>query len=288
MINTTQGRERNMPFLPKGGWGPSRCASALSITFDNLGEAAELELGLWGDQPIGSHHTASFVPRLVEALGDIRTTYFMEASNVALYPEAIKQWAAAGHEVGMHAWRHEAWDRCSASRRRDLLANSLSAMRSINVQPVGFRPPGGVIPVEAWHEFSDAGLLYCSELGEPGVGHVGSVVSVPFAWSAVDVYMLEDVMGFMRVKCGDPEQPFSMSEWRERLDRTLHDAVRERSHRTIVFHPNFLATSDEKLDVVLQVIETAKSLDMWIAPVRDVAAFFRLHSPEFDRQARIN
>ena len=276
-----------MPFHPVGGWGPSRCESALSITFDNLGEAAELELGLWGDQPIGAHHTAAFVPRLVEALGDTRTTYFIEASNVALYPEAIQRWAAAGHEVGLHAWRHEAWERCPASRRHDLLRNSLAAMHSINVDPVGFRPPGGVIPREAWSEFSEAGLLYCSELGEPGVGHVGSVVSVPFAWRAVDVYMLEDVMGFMRLKSGDREKPFSISEWRAQLDRTLHDAVRERGHRTIVFHPNFLGTSDEKLDVVLRVIESAKKLGMWVAPIRDVASFFRQQSPEFDRQAQV-
>ena len=49
-------------FIPKHGWGPDGRRAALSITDDNLGEAAEVELGLWGDQPVGQHHTARFNP----------------------------------------------------------------------------------------------------------------------------------------------------------------------------------------------------------------------------------
>jgi hypothetical protein len=32
------------PFRPRDGWGPA-AAAALCITFDNFGEAAELEMG---------------------------------------------------------------------------------------------------------------------------------------------------------------------------------------------------------------------------------------------------
>lgn len=260
-------------FLPQHGWGPGAHRAALSITFDNLGEAAELELGLWEGQPVGVHHTATFVPRLIEALGDVRATYFMEGINVEMYPDAVRAWAAAGHEVGVHAWRHEVWERCPPERRRALLAKALTAMRSLGIEPVGFRPPGGAIPPEAWQEFEDAGLLYCSEAGTPGVSRNGKVISVPFIWRAVDVYMIEEVMGFMRLRLGDPETPFTLDEWRAQLDRLVADAVAEGSHRTVIFHPNFLGTSDDKLAALHHLIEVARASDLWIAPVREVAAF---------------
>ena len=31
--------------LPISGWGPEACRAAVSVTFDNLGEAADLERG---------------------------------------------------------------------------------------------------------------------------------------------------------------------------------------------------------------------------------------------------
>ena len=260
-------------FRPRHGWGPGGRRAALSITFDNLGEAAELELGLWEGQPIGVHHTAAFVPTLIDALGDVRATSFIEASNTALYPDSIKAWHAAGHEVGLHAWRHEVWERCVPARRRELLADSLAAMRALGIEPVGFRPPGGAIPPEAWQEFEDAGLLYCSELGKPGIGRVGRVISVPFEWRAVDVYMIEDVMGFMRLRYGDPETAYGIDAWRTELERTLAAAVDEGGHRTVIFHPNFLSLSTEKLAVVQHLVAVARSQDVWIAPAGDVARF---------------
>ena len=260
-------------FTPRNGWGPDGKRAALAITFDNLGEAAWLEMDMWDGSPVGHHYTAAFVPKLIETLGDVPATYFVEASNCAIYPDAIKQWAAAGNEVGIHAWRHEAWDRTPSAKRRDILVRAIAAMRSLGIEPVGFRPPGGALPAEAWPEFEEAGLLYASDLGKPGIKRVGGMVSLPFAWSNVDSYMIEDLAKPLRVMFGDPEEPFSLDEWRAALDRTIDDALAEGGQRTIIFHPEFIGASNEKLAIVSKLIERAKAEDMWIARARDIAAF---------------
>jgi len=187
---------------------------SLSITFDNLGEAAEVEMGWWGDRALGTHKTAPFVAKLIEALGDVKATYFIEASNAEVYPEVIKAWASAGHEVGLHAWRHESWGRCPTDRRRELLERSMRAMLSIGITPVGFRPPGGVVPDDAWVQFQDVGLSYCSGLGEPGIFEIKDMLSFPFAWRNVDAYVLEEVMKEVRVACGDPLIAPGLDVWR--------------------------------------------------------------------------
>ncbi|RQR51309.1 DUF2334 domain-containing protein [Burkholderia sp. Bp9140] len=261
-------------FKIESGWGPDRKPAALTISFDNLGEAALLEMGLW-DKPIGQHYTAAFVPSLIEVLGDVPATYFIEASNTLLYPEAIQNWHRAGHEVGLHGWRHEAWDRTDAQDRRRILRQSLDAMRALGIAPVGFRPPGGTLPREAYAEFAEAGLLYCSDLREPVTAVIDGIVSVPFEWRNVDVFVLEEVAKPLRVAFGDQEQPFSVDYWAAILDNTVNAALIEGGQRTVVFHPEFLAVSDEKLCALKHLLQLAKKADMWLARGVDVAKFVR-------------
>jgi peptidoglycan/xylan/chitin deacetylase (PgdA/CDA1 family) len=94
---------------------------ALSVTFDNLGEAAELELGLWPEgKALGGHPSvARTLPRLLNLLeqAGVRATFFVEGLNAELYPDALRSIAAAGHEVACHAWRHEQWGRSTRPPR---------------------------------------------------------------------------------------------------------------------------------------------------------------------------
>src|ERR1035437_4557829 len=91
------------------GFGPDGLPSALVLTFDNLGEASELERGTWpNNQPVGRHASAKeILPRLLHELDGLglKATFFVEAINCELYPAELLEIVARGDELGMHGWR---------------------------------------------------------------------------------------------------------------------------------------------------------------------------------------
>lgn len=126
-----------------------------------MGEAADLDRNLWPDSaPIGHHYSVTkVIPQLLAILAkyDISATYFIESWNLSIYPSTIREIARAGHEIGWHAWRHEAWGKIpSESQERANFARSFGdegLQGFVNaVKPgeahlqkyKGFRPPGGI------------------------------------------------------------------------------------------------------------------------------------------------
>ena len=103
----------------------------IALTFDNLGEASDLERGLWpADVPLGDHPSVTVaLPRLLDELDatGLRATFCVEAINCEMYPDAVGGIAARGHEVAMHGWRHEAWRDLDPARTDELLARGRSA-----------------------------------------------------------------------------------------------------------------------------------------------------------------
>src|SRR5918996_741146 len=106
-------------------WGPGACRAAVSVTFDNLGEAADLERGLWPEsEPLGRHFSVRrMLPRILGMLDELglRATFFIEGLNAELYPDALLEIANSGHELGYHGWRHEYWPNLSPSNEARVL-----------------------------------------------------------------------------------------------------------------------------------------------------------------------
>jgi peptidoglycan/xylan/chitin deacetylase (PgdA/CDA1 family) len=228
------------------------------VTFDNLGEAAQLELGMWPpDVPEGQHFTVvDVLPRLLDLLATrkVKATFFVEGLNAEMYPQALLTIVAAGHEVAVHAWRHEEWAALDAESEVRLLGRATSAMRSIGIEPSGFRPPGGGLTERTLHLLGEHGYSHVSPAGERE-GLLEGLAVLPFRWPLVDAYSYLPQFAGLRERYGDGPGPHTPEEMREEMVAALESHSEQGGHLTLLFHPFSVAfTGDpgwEALDSVL-------------------------------------
>jgi Polysaccharide deacetylase len=223
-----------------GNFGPARLPSALVLTIDNLGEARALERGMQPpDEAVGKDPSVmEALPWLLGELGthSLSATFFVEAINTELYPDALKEVATRGHELGLHGWRHEEWTSLSAAEERETLTRAVDAFAALSLRAPGFRPPGGELNSRTPALLREAGLSWCSPAGgKAGVRH--GLAYVPFGWDLVDAYHLMDSFGALRRSRGDPESALDPGDLADRWEEELADLANTGSLRTMVLHP---------------------------------------------------
>jgi len=227
----------------------ARAPGAISITFDNLGEAAQLELGMWpADVAQGEHFTVTEVlPRLLELLSSqgLRATFFVEGLNAVSYPDAMRSIAAHGHELGLHAWRHEDWAGLSVEREASLLDRAQQAMADIGLSPVGFRPPGGLMTPRTLALLRSRGFRYVSPAGRRE-GVSDGLAVLPFRWSLVDAFYYLPHFSGLRQQEGFPEQPLPVARMGEVMAQAVRTQTLDAGHLALLFHPFSLAFTGEE------------------------------------------
>jgi peptidoglycan/xylan/chitin deacetylase (PgdA/CDA1 family) len=269
---------------------PGGARGALNLSFDNLGEAAELEMGaLPADVPLGSHETAlETLPRLLGQLGErgIAATFFVEGLNAEIYPDLLREIDRRGHEVAFHAWRHEQWAELSAAEQAANLERGLAAFERLGLEIAGLRPPGGQLGEGGTAVLRDAGLRYCSPAGA-GAGRKDGVALLPFEWRHVDASCVLPPLGAAREQIGgspDPVEPARFVAWLEaEIDRLAGDG----GYMAIVLHPFMFGWLGEKaLATLLDRIAAAAAGDeIWVAPGGEIAEHVVAHPGRFGNGA---
>lgn len=256
----------------------------LSLTFDNLGEAAELELGaLPADAPLGRHHTATdVVPALLDRLAERRlaATFFVEGLNVELYPDLLKTVDARGHELAYHAWRHEDWASLSSVEQAENLARGLAGFERLGLQPLGLRPPGGRLGPSGLAVLRKAGLRYCSPAGA-GAGEDGGIALLPFQWRHVDAGCVLPPLAAAREQMTGSPDPVEPAAFLASLERAIDELATAGGYVAIVLHPFMLEwLGDEHLAALLDRIAAAADGDEIKVARCDEAAEHVLAHPE--------
>lgn len=255
---------------------PGGARGALSLSFDNLGEAAELELGAEPDVPLGKHFTVTRVlPTLLDALRqqDIAATFFVEGLNAALYPEALKAIAAGGHEVAYHAWRHEQWGELTAEEQAKNLACGIAAFEALGLNVVGMRPPGGQLGPGGVEVMREAGLRYCSPAGQVVAAEHG-VALLPFQWRHVDAACVLPPMTSAREEMSGSPGPLDAGAFLAYLESELERLAESGGFTTVILHPvMFEWLGENRLGTLLSLLSKARKENrLWVAPCADVAA----------------
>ena len=220
-----------------------RAGAAVSLTFDNLGEVTALERGEWPDDaPLGRHWSVTrALPRILDALAEsgIEATFFVEGLNAELYPDTLRELAAAGHEVGLHGWRHEPWGELDRERERELLERGVERFGALGLRPVSFRPPGGDLTPATLGLLRELGFEYCSPAGD-AVEERDGITVIPFHWPLVDAW-------YYLLSFAGPPEPAA-------LRAAVMEALAGGGHTTLIFHP-FLTDTEERFAVLRDVLE---------------------------------
>jgi peptidoglycan/xylan/chitin deacetylase (PgdA/CDA1 family) len=247
---------------------------AILLSFDNLGEAADLERGT-ARGPIGDDPSVAVgLPRALDALAarDLRATFFVEGLNAELYPQALRDIAAAGHEVGLHGWRHEVWDALTPGEEDERLGRGVAAFDGLGLAVEGFRPPGGRLGPRTFEALARHGLRWCSPAGERP-GRTAGIACLPFHWPAVDAYhRLESFTG-RRTSWGDRAAVASPREAADALIGALD--ARGDDLLVLILHPFLMLSESEAAEarrVLGHVADLVARGERWVAPGRELAA----------------
>ena len=204
-------------------------ARTIVLTFDNLGEASALQRGTWNPQtPLGSDPSVTqALPWLLDALdhSGLRATFFVEAINCELNPEALQTISARGHELGVHGWEHEEWGGLDAETERDLLERATRAFAGLGLSPRGFRPPGGELTPRTPALLRELGFAWCSPACQGPRSPSEGLVTVPFDWELVDAYHLMGRFAALRERRGDGPAALSAEAAGERMAAALRHGM---------------------------------------------------------------
>ena len=231
------------------------------LTFDNLGEAAELEGGAEVAEP-GRHFTAlETVPEILAMLAERRlsATFFVEGLNAELYPDLLREIDARGHEVAYHAWRHEQWGELSADEQAENLARGLAGFESIGLELAGMRPPGGLLGAGGLDVLRDAGLRYCSPAGA-GASAADGIALLPFQWRHVDAACTLPGLDRVREQMSGTADPVDPPTFVASLDAEIEKLAQNVGYIAIVLHPVMLAwLGREQLAALLDRVAAASA-----------------------------
>jgi peptidoglycan/xylan/chitin deacetylase (PgdA/CDA1 family) len=271
MIDDEQRTRTGTGEASETGLGPDRRSRAIVLTFDNLGEASALERGTSRPQtPLGRDPSVTrALPRLLDELDHsaLTATFFVEAINCELNPQALGEIVARGHELGVHGWRHEQWGGLEPEAERELLQRSTAAFAALGLEARGFRPPGGELTAHTPELLSQLDYTWCSPAA--GTGAVGDgLASVPFSWELVDAYHLMERFADLRVSRGDGPDPVAPTVLADRLAAELATGG-DGGVQTLVLHP-FLMLDEAWFAGVRRLLalvaELARTGHAWVVP----------------------
>jgi peptidoglycan/xylan/chitin deacetylase (PgdA/CDA1 family) len=259
----------NRPVWPDG----AHCA--VTLTFDNFGEALDLfKYGhAGGALADGVYAPRRGIERILNLLDRHRipATFFVEGWGARKYAALAREIVAAGHEVGSHGWLHESWGTLAPDEERELIHRTTETVGEVlGHPPTGWRSPGGLVTTSTLALLHDAGYQYDSSFSDEDVPYLmriapersEEIVELPWSWS------LDDAIFYAHP--GTIRRPAEVRElWTEEFDaaRALAGSF------MLVCHPRYSGRPARILALEKLVEHIEQQAEVWFARCDDVARY---------------
>ena len=265
---------------------PSAEGGALSLTFDNLGEAAELEMGALRRRCAAGRplHRDRVVPALLDRLAEreLAATFFVEGLNAELYPELLQTIDASGPRGRLPRLAPRAMGRDEHRRSRPriwraaLPPSSGSGSRS----PVCVRPAVG----SARAGWMSCARRACVTAPPPVAGRArtatspccrsSGATSTPAACCRRLPAAREQMTG-----SSDPVEP---ADFVASLEAAIAGLATAGGFMAVVLHPFMLDwLGDENLAALLDRVAAAGEDGIWVARCDEAAEHVLAHPDRF-------
>jgi peptidoglycan/xylan/chitin deacetylase (PgdA/CDA1 family) len=214
----------------------------IAITVDVDGEAGLPDGGRGYEHRLSSRSERTYgllrgLPRLLAVLAEFGApaTFYVPGVTAQRHPDAVRELAARGHELGHHGHTHRRPDTLSPAGQRAEITEGVAALAELGERPRGYRAPGWELTPLTLELLGAHGFGYDSSLMDDDRPYrLGGLVELPVHWSLDDAphfAATADPTALMHVWCD--EVALAATEGRA-ITLTLHPEILGRPHRVDV------------------------------------------------------
>jgi peptidoglycan-N-acetylglucosamine deacetylase len=166
-------------------------SASVTVDVDGVAGLACRPGGPWGLTARSEHeYVWRGLERVLEVLDrhDALATFYVPGQTVLERPEAFRDIAAAGHEIGHHGHAHLPTQTLDAAGEREELERGLDALAQIGVTPGGYRSPGWELTPTTLALLGELGFVWDSSLmADEHPYRLGELIELPVHWRLDDV-----------------------------------------------------------------------------------------------------
>lgn len=266
--------------------GGARCAVMLSFDVDGPTLWVDRATGRYADVrgfAQGGYGPWRGVPRILDLLDELAVpaTFFVPGKTIEQWPDAVRDIAASGHEIGHHGWWHETYFDHSLDDQERIIARAQDELEQVTGRrATGFRSPSGDIAEGTPALLHRLGFAYSSSMrGDDRPYRWGlsgpetDLIEIPAHWELDDYHQF--------AYHDDPPVPVS----RDRISPTAETFANWRwefagYHRfglcyVIMMHPQVIGTPTRMRALAGLVAHIREYPGVWFAEGREIAAWWR-------------
>ena len=264
--------------------GQADCGAMISVILEAAYFAKmyypDEEIDLTGGEAasLGKEGMEFGLPKILDVLDayQAKATFFILGAVADQYPEAVKEIAARGHEIGCHGYYHENLGRLPIEEQRQVLKSAKEKLEAVSGKQVkGFRMPEGEMTEETLCVAKELGFLYSTSLSDDDIPYrreKSQIVELPIHWELYDlpyfVYTWEPQIPQGQGRTANVNDV--LENWNIELDGALQFGT--------LFQPQIdpQATGEQGRIFLLETLMDRMTSDdrIWLATGEEIAAYF--------------